>query len=130
MTSQDLGDLATARTEKVGDLIHAVLAGELDISNARSLQIWLRRASDGTGGLVLDLSELTFLDGSSLAALRAVHQHLLRAGRMFQVTTLPNSVAARTLHLSGMDQVLPIAYVSDEPVHVTFATERSARGDS
>jgi len=104
----DLGTLSL-RSEREGD-VHAIrLSGELDLATADEVQRELERveATDAQS-IVLDLSELTFMDSTGVRLLVTAHARaradsdrltVLRGGRAVQ----------RILQLSGVDALLPFA---------------------
>jgi anti-anti-sigma factor len=104
----DLGTL-TLRSEREGDVHTISLSGELDLATAAEVQRELERveATDAES-IVLDLSELTFMDSTGVRLLVTAHARaradsnrlaLLRGGRAVQ----------RILQLSGVDTLLPFA---------------------
>jgi anti-sigma B factor antagonist len=86
----------------------AVLAvsGEFDLSSIERFEQELERA-DGTAELVIDLSELSFMDSSALRALLKVDASAREEG--FELTIVPGPVAQRLLELTGLDQKLPLS---------------------
>jgi anti-anti-sigma factor len=104
----DLGAL-TVCSEREGDVHTISLSGELDLATAADVQRELERveATDAQS-IVLDLSELTFMDSTGVRLLVTAHARsrtdsnrltLLRGGRAVQ----------RILQLSGVDTLLPFA---------------------
>ncbi len=88
------------------------LVGELDLSSAGNL----RRAlcglyHDGASSLVLDLSELAFVDSTGLSEFVIALKHCRERGGDV-VLRSPTPVAARVLNISGLDQVFTIAFES------------------
>jgi anti-anti-sigma factor len=68
------GDLAgkplEIQTRREGDAITIVLSGEMDLSTTRRLDRAIRKAEEAdVGRIVLDLSDLSFLDSTSLSLL-------------------------------------------------------------
>ena len=74
-SNTDSGELAGGKpleiqTHREGDSITIALSGEMDLSTNHRLDLAIRRAEEADVGLiVLDLSELSFLDSTSLSAL-------------------------------------------------------------
>ena len=61
-------------------------SGELDLASAPAVRDALAGAlADGAGAVVVDLSRVTFLDSTGLAALLNAARRLRRAGRSFAV---------------------------------------------
>jgi anti-anti-sigma factor len=104
----DLGTLSM-RSEREGDVHTLRLFGELDLATAADVQRELEHveATDAES-IVLDLSELTFMDSTGVRLLVTAHARaradsnrltLLRGGRAVQ----------RILQLSGVEALLPFA---------------------
>jgi len=90
------------------DSVHAIVAGELDMSNVDDVAASLTAACDGTRSLVLDLAAVTFLDSSGIVRLARLNNELAKAGRTLQIVPGVNTIATRILELSGMDLILTI----------------------
>jgi anti-anti-sigma factor len=94
------------RGERLDDHTELVaVAGELDLSNASELR---RLVDDALGQdrtrLVVDLTEVTHLDSSGLAALISAHQEAdARGGRLVLVLASPH--VRRTLEVRGLDRL-------------------------
>jgi anti-anti-sigma factor len=69
--SSDLaGKPLEIETEREGDSITIALSGEMDVSTVQRLDLAIRRAEEAdVGRIVLDLSELAFLDSTGLSVL-------------------------------------------------------------
>ncbi len=80
-----------------------VLAGELDLSTSGSLQGALASFEKGSGPLVVDLSEVSFLDSS---ALRVLVQVRLRVAVLRLIVTRPN--IRRVFDVSGLADVFEL----------------------
>jgi len=84
------------------------VAGELDVATALELRGAGEQAlADGAQSLVLDLSEVTFLDSSGLGALIAIRNAVLEAGRVLQLRQ-PSARVNKVLELSGLTGVFDI----------------------
>jgi anti-sigma B factor antagonist len=79
-------------------------AGELDLHASRALAPELDAAAAQTDerGLLVDLSEVTFIDSTGLGALVQAHRRLGRQGRAMAVVAPKGSAAAVLLDLSGL----------------------------
>lgn len=83
---------------------HVVLLhGQLDLANAERVREILR----GTGGetVVADLSGLTFLDSSGIAALLAARSEVLAEGRAF-VLRGAKGIVRQVLEVTGLAPLL------------------------
>jgi anti-sigma B factor antagonist len=84
------------------------LEGELDVASAadaykRMLELGLRRG----GQLVLDLSELTFMDSTGVRMILQADEHARRHGASLVVVRPPERVM-RVLELVGLDEQLDL----------------------
>jgi anti-anti-sigma factor len=81
-----------------------MLSGELDLAARPRLDTVLRAALDfgPTDALIVDLTQVTFADSSTLHWLSEVKRRADAAGARLTVTTLPGSVR-ELLKLSGLD---------------------------
>ncbi len=84
-----------------GEVLLLSVRGELDIATASSLDERLRALLDEHHQVVLDLSELSFLDSTGLAVLVRAAQMAEGAGGGFAVRAVSSS-AQRVLELSGV----------------------------
>ena len=90
-----------------GARVLTALDQRIDAAVAIQFKDSLHAACDGAGArVVLDLSNVGFLDSSGLGALVAVRQ-LLGAGRVLELAALTPPVA-RVLRLTRMDTVFTI----------------------
>ena len=83
------------------------LSGELDVASSAALEQAVDEAS-GCERLVIDLSELEFMDSTGLSVLVAAHQHAVATGGEFCVVQGPAQVQ-RLLALTGLEQRLTVA---------------------
>lgn len=78
------------------------VAGELDLATAEELGRTLAQALDSNDAVVLDLSEVTFIDSTGLAAIIAAVNRANGNGAVLQIATpLPNQ-PHRLLELTGV----------------------------
>ncbi len=88
------------------------LVGELDVSSADVLrQALCRLYHDGASSLVLDLSELAFVDSTGLSEFVIALKHCRGRGGDV-VLRSPTPSATRVLNISGLDQVFTIVFAS------------------
>jgi len=92
------------------------VSGELDMATAPELRECLGAALDaGATRLVVDLSEVTFMDSVGLAAVLHARTRLLAGGRLALVVA-PDSYAQLVLEIAGMPRALAILADRDAAV--------------
>jgi len=87
------------------------VAGELDLATSPTLEEQLElvsAGSDAAGPLILDLTELEFMDSTGLSVLVRAHQQAQNAGRRFGVIRGRRQVQ-RLLSLTGVAERMPVA---------------------
>ncbi|HET9675901.1 MAG TPA: STAS domain-containing protein [Solirubrobacterales bacterium] len=103
-TTETRDGLLTVRQADEGDVIRLSLCGELDLSNAKTLETSLQQILASGSHALVDLGKLEFLDstGINLLVLAMKDQE---AGRL---TFLPSESPAvcRLLSLTGLDERL------------------------
>ena len=97
-------ELATVRVRERGGIVIAVVEGEIDLSNAVSLQTELcSSVSNAARGLVIDLSALEFLDSSGVHMLYDIADRLATRQQRFAVVIGPEAPPRRAIELSGVE---------------------------
>jgi anti-sigma B factor antagonist len=95
---------------KVDDDTHVVaVTGEIDLFTAPEFKKRMSHLIDaGRSRLVVDLSETTFIDSSSLGVLIGAHRRLkLRGGALLVVCA--SEAIAKTFKITGLDGVFTLA---------------------
>lgn len=83
--------------------------GELDIATVSDFRRAVADAVvEAPGGLVVDLSEVSFIDSSGLGAVVEAHHRLRRQRRPLAVVAPQGTAAAVLLDLSGFDRAIPV----------------------
>jgi anti-sigma B factor antagonist len=106
-------ELARVGVDRSGEVTRIDLAGELDMSNAAAIFDQLSSASAGESAVQVDLGGLSFIDSAGIALLDRLNRALAGTGTTLRFVAPAGSTAARTLSLTGMDQVLPMADLED-----------------
>jgi anti-anti-sigma factor len=113
-----LSDDATPRAHPVvavdrrGAAVIVQLAGELDLYNADAIRAALGQAiDDGVDRVVIEMSQVEFIDSTALGVLIETHSKLGR-GRLLLAT--PQLETRRALEVSGLDRHLPVHESVDE----------------
>jgi anti-anti-sigma factor len=86
-----------------GDVCVVALRGELDVANSERVQQELTAANGST--VVVDLSELTFIDSSGLTALVHAHDEIIGRGSGFELRGVSGSVQ-RVFEITGLAKLL------------------------
>jgi anti-anti-sigma factor len=86
------------------------LSGEIDMATAPDLRECLATL---TGDVVVDLTEVTFVDSRAIALLIAEHKRRVGAGERFVVTG-SSPMALRTFEITGVDKLLNLNGDSSE----------------
>ena len=100
---------------KVDDETHVIaVTGEIDLFTAPEFKQRMSALIDaGRSRLVVDLSETTFIDSSSLGVLIGAHRRLkLRGGALLVVSD--NEAITKTFKITGLDGVFTLTSSVDE----------------
>ena len=98
--------------EREGDARVVKLGGELDLYNAPQVrQALVEACADAPGRVVVDLSEVEFVDSTALGVLIEARSKVGRDGLLLAA---PQPEARRTLQVSGLDRHLPVHDSVDE----------------
>ena len=90
--------------------------GELDIASVGAFRAALADAAgQAEHGVVVDLTDVSFIDSSGLGALVDLHNRLRRAKRQLAVVAPNGTAAAVLLNLSGLHTRLPILETRPNP---------------
>jgi anti-anti-sigma factor len=105
-----LGNDLTISVERPSEgLVVIGLTGELDISNRAAVEDAVTAArADGAPMLVLDLTELRFMDSSGLRLLIDAWNESQLAESGLRVVVPKTGLVRRVLEVSGTDTILPI----------------------
>jgi stage II sporulation protein AA (anti-sigma F factor antagonist) len=92
------------------DEVHTIaLAGEMDLANAADVERELLRAeATNAARIVIDLSELTFMDSTGIRLLITAHARSRTDGDRLALVRPPARVF-RVLTIAGVDGLLPFA---------------------
>ena len=95
--------------------------GELDISTTPALRATLEAGVDeGHRQIVVDLSEVSFIDSVGLAAIVTARHRLGDEGRLAVVVD-PNSYATLIIEVAGVDSLIGIVHTRDQALAVVRA---------
>jgi anti-anti-sigma factor len=100
--------LALIETEERGSSFVLHLRGEIDISNARELFAAIEAAvPNGTAPIVVDLSEITYLDSAGVKLLVQLADRLRIRRRQLRLVVPEHSPIRAVLELTGLLQLIP-----------------------
>ena len=104
MTSDEL------RLEVDGDALVARLIGEVDLSNAEQLGTEVAAATPpGAAGVVLDLSQVTYLDSFGVHVMFGLRQRLAERGQVLGLVVPSDSPLLATLRIAHVSELMEIA---------------------
>lgn len=93
----------------------ARVVGEVDISNARDIAAALEAGVDNRGtGLVVDLTELGFLDSSGIGVLFGLGKRLAEHRQQLRLVVPSESPIRRVLGIVRIERVAPLHETVDE----------------
>ena len=110
-----MSELAQIRIDYEGDVVVAVLVGEVDPSNARALGRELTGAvPNDAAGVVLDLTDVHYLDSSGVQLIFELAERLEGRQQRFAVTVPQGAPARRVLEIVAVDETAPLTATRDE----------------
>lgn len=102
-----------------GSWLIAKLSGELDVASVPAVRIKLEQAlvEGMTNGLILDLTDITFMDSSGLGFILGRYRKLSELGGKTIVTGIQGQVR-RVFELSGLTKIIPQTQTLAEALNV------------
>jgi len=94
-------------SETLGDWVVVRLRGEVDLSWSQQVRRAILNALGATGKVGVELSEVSYIDSSGIAALVEGLQNARSKGQKFGLVGVSKSVMA-VLQLARLDRVFPI----------------------
>ena len=97
------------RTSNRDSVCTLALSGELDLANAETLAAELSKAEGGGAGqIVLDMTQLEFIDSTGIALIVSAHQRLNNGdGERFCLVGSKGPAVRRVMKVTGLDSGLP-----------------------
>jgi anti-anti-sigma factor len=109
--------LAQLTFEAQGDVLVGCVEGEIDSANAGELRDALSRRLTNSGpGLILDLSEATYLDSAGIEFLFDLARRLRTHSQRLRLVVPANAPMRRVLDLCGIEQVTPVDVTVDAAI--------------
>lgn len=92
-----------------GDVLVAHLSGEIDLSNAEELGVRVAEAAEGDAlGVVLDLSEVEYIDSYGIFVIHGLRQRLAENQQALALVVPSDGRIRRAIELIGIAEVLPV----------------------
>lgn len=96
------------KTEKQGDALIYTLSGSFDVATSPSVRAALiEAASEGNHEIVVDLTQLEFMDSTGLGALIGAHRRASENGGVVRLVVAAGTIA-RLLNITGLVRVFAI----------------------
>ena len=109
-----LADVQITSRERI---VIARAAGEIDMSNATDLRNAITEATPNDAlGVVLDLSEVHYVDSAGIHLLYRLGESLRDRGQTLRVVVPPDSAASDALRLAGIKRNVDVVEELDEGV--------------
>jgi len=102
-------ELARVQFERQEDSLVARLQGEIDASNAASLEKDIIAAiPNTTAGLVVELSEVDYMDSSGIRMLFVIHNQLEQRGQRLRAVVPDTTPIKHVLDCLGVGTLIPL----------------------
>ena len=106
--------------EPHGDVVTALIEGEIDMSNASTIGNRLRDlVTNRSEALVVDLSGTTYMDSSGIALLFSLADELQRRQQRLHIVLPEGSQLVRAIRITGLDHAVPTHGTIDEALAAT-----------
>jgi anti-sigma B factor antagonist len=102
------GPLARVEARVDGGRALVRVAGEIDLSNADALEAELERHVASAQEVVVDLTEVQYLDSRGVWLLTRLARRLESRGTGLTLVAPPGTVAGEVLELTRMGEVVPV----------------------
>jgi anti-anti-sigma factor len=104
-----VSEIAGVRVEAGGVIVRAWVDGELDLSNTREIAGQLiAQVPNAAHGLLLDLSELDYLDSTGIQMLFELVERLYNRQQKLVVVVPPESPLQRVLRVVAIGETVPV----------------------
>lgn len=111
--------MSELKVESREGIVYATLVGDIDMSNVQQLREALGRATSNQAlGLVIDLSDVDYLDSAGIHLIHSLGSQLRSHGQKLAVVIPEDSVINDALRLAGLSWASErIARPEDAPQH-------------
>jgi len=107
--------LAELDVETVGELVVAHLDGEIDMSNATELGHALsRQMTNQALGLVIDLTDITYLDSAAIQVIYELRERLQTRGQQLSLVVAPTSPITEALRIADVTSAVGVYETREE----------------
>jgi anti-anti-sigma factor len=96
------------RTSRIGGAAIVTIVGEIDMANAPEVKRAIEASRDGTERVVVDLSEVTFLDSSALNALVHSQRDLAELEIAFRVVSPADQAVRKVFDITHLTEPLSV----------------------
>lgn len=112
------GPLAQLGFEAIGDVVVGRVEGEIESANANDLRDALAgRLTNASAGLVLDLSETTYLDSAGIELLFDLARRLRTHRQRLRLVVPEGAPMRRVLELCDIERVAPVDGTLEAALH-------------
>jgi anti-sigma B factor antagonist len=120
--------LADVRSERDGKTVVAVLTGEVDMSNAASVRLQIAEAvTPDDDALLVDLSELSFIDSAGLHTLIELGTVLKERRQQFLLCVPHGTTIERAIQIIGLPSAVPVHSDRTEAIEAARASAVESR---
>lgn len=116
------GDLLTVSVDAADQVTVLCLEGEVDALSVGELDRALARAAQRTVPVIIDVSNLGYIDSSGFRAIYQASEHI-----PVSIVVSPGAVLSRTIQLAGISARIPI-FPDIETASTQAANSRSEAG--
>ena len=99
---------ALVESEYEDGRIHIRLSGEIDLSNAGSVETQIEHVIADVRDVAIDLSSIEFIDSGGLRLLKRISKSIAARNATLAVTAPPGSIARSVLDMTSMSDELRV----------------------
>lgn len=102
------------RSTRIGDAVVVAIVGEIDMATAPEVSSAINSRHGGAGRVVVDLSEVTFLDSSALNAFVQSQQALAQHDVAFRIVSPADHAVRNVFEITRLTEPLSVVGSLDE----------------
>jgi anti-anti-sigma factor len=107
-------ELVSTHIERANGALVVRLRGEIDLSNAQELRHQLENTLAGSPRVLLDFSEIAYLDSQGLRLIKQLVDKVDGEGTRLQLVAPPGSFARQVLEMAQMSDYVEIRDTLDD----------------